>query len=413
MISKATLAVTAFATLFIVLTKASPETNLNDGVCTPPYDPQTFRVPDAAASVIPAIPFTNKIKTKDADFGPLEQLAGTWISAVDKTGYGIHTTCMPSPGATPETIPGIFHFLSEQYTEELTFTLIEKGVRNRAGTNEQMVGAVKYNQSIKNDKGVGIHEETGMYMNLGDMYYHAASDETIKTDFGGIRLKPGDGGRPFVPTHKLARSGTIPHGNSILLLGSGVENQKGAPSWPTGIETWKPTKGKEVNEHLAISPSMGGGGSFPINLDEKAPEWVHDKTLFHRNPDSNFAYTQRILSHSLYPYSIRPDLRLRDALKKQKVKSYTKITLDTEFNEGQGAQGGIMNAPLVHISTPVTKMILNMWIEEVEEEDGETFLQLQYEQIMFFQFGFGSDGGTTLWPHIQVNTLRKKKPDDC
>lgn len=198
------------------------------------YDPQTFRVPDAKAEVIRAIPFTDEIKTKNADFGPLKQLAGTWISAVDKTGYGIHTTCMPSPGTTPGTIPGIFHFLSEQYTEEMTFTLIEKGVRNRAGTNEQMVGAVKYDQSIKNDKGVGIHEETGMYMNLGDMYYHAASKETIKTDLGGKRLQPGDGGQPFVPTHKLARSGTIPHGNSILLLGSGDAKRTGAPIWPAG-----------------------------------------------------------------------------------------------------------------------------------------------------------------------------------
>lgn len=179
-----------------------------------------------------------------------------------------------------------------------------------------------------------------------------------------------------------------------------------------GIETWKPTKGKQVNEHLAISPTMGGGGSFPIDLDKEAPAWVHDQGLFGRNPDSNFTYTQRILAHPLYPYSARPDLRLRDALKKQKVKSYTKITLDTEFNDGQGAQGGIMSTPLVHISTPVTKMTLNMWIEEVEDEGGETFLQLQYEQIMFFQFGFGSKGGVTLWPHIQVNTLRKK-PDDC
>ena len=52
------------------------------------------------------------------------------------------------------------------------------------------------------------------------------------------------------------------------------------------------------------------------------------------------------------------------------VKSYTKITLDTEFNDGQGAQGGIMSTSLVHRSTPVMKMILNMWIEEVEDKDG-------------------------------------------
>ena len=30
------------------------------------------------------------------------------------------------------------------------------------------------------------------------------------------------------------------------------------------------------------------------------------------------------------------------------------------------------------------------------------------EQVILFEFGFGSDGTKTLWPHIQVNTLVRK-----
>ncbi|WP_228430657.1 hypothetical protein [Chryseobacterium oleae] len=47
-------------------------------------------------------------------------------------------------------------------------------------------------------------------------------------------------------------------------------------------------------------------------------------------------------------------------------------------------------------------------------EDGKEILQLQYEQIVFFESDFGNDGGTTSWPHIQVNTLRKLQdiPED-
>jgi hypothetical protein len=169
-----------------------------------------------------------------------------------------------------------------------------------------------------------------------------------------------------------------------------------------GIDAWE-------EEHLAISRSMGGAGG-PIDLDQPAPAWAHDETLTKRNPDSNFTYTQRIVAHELYPYSVRPDLRLRDVIKDQNVVSHTFIQLDTEFNDGQGDQGGILNTPLVNRNTPISKMTLRMWIEEVVE-DGETILQLQYEQVMFFQFGFGANGGITLWPHIQVNTLRKK-PDE-
>jgi len=54
----------------------------------------------------------------------------------------------------------------------------------------------------------------------------------------------------------------------------------------------------------------------------------------------------------------------------------------------------------------VTRMRLRLWIETIIE-DGQEVQQLQYEQITNFEFHFGTDGGTTLWPHIQVNTLRK------
>ena len=56
-------------------------------------------------------------------------------------------------------------------------------------------------------------------------------------------------------------------------------------------------------------------------------------------------------------------------------------------------------------------MRYRMWLEtiEIEDENGNTkeIEQLQYEQIVDFEFMFGSNGETTLWPHIQVNTLRR------
>jgi len=351
-------------------------------------------------------PFTKERLDRPADHDVLKKLKGTWVNT-DKTNLGIHTTCLPSPGTNSEQIPGKFHFLTENYTETLKFELIEDVVRNRGGTNEQMVGAVKYSQSIKStETGKGIHEEVGMYMWLNDMYNHPATCETVEKDLGAPELRPGDGARGphFVPQHTIARSGTIPHGNSMLLIGSAKNDIPGAPSFPTGIATWD-------FDHLALSPTMGGVG-LDVNLDEPRPSWVFDLGLPLRDPSGNKSYTQRILADKHYPYSTRPDLRLRDTLKDQKVKKHDFIKLDSEFDNGQGPQGGITSTPMVTKYTPVTKMTLRMWIEEVEEEgEEEPILQLQYEQVMFFQFGFGTDGGKTFWPHIQVNTLRKKKED--
>jgi hypothetical protein len=65
----------------------------------------------------------------EADYGVLKQLVGTWANHDPHdckkkgggfAGFGLHTTCMPSPGSNSEQIPGKFHFLCENYTEELT-----------------------------------------------------------------------------------------------------------------------------------------------------------------------------------------------------------------------------------------------------------------------------------------------------
>jgi hypothetical protein len=360
-------------------------------------------------------PFYPGVLEKPAEYSLLMKLEGTWVNT-DKTGLGIHTTCMPSPGSSSEQIPGSFHFLSENYTEELRFDLVPGAVRNRGGSNEQMVGAVKYNQIIKSkntDK--LIHEENGMYLWLDDMYKHPASVESVKVDVGASAgIIPGTKGPTFLPRHKIARSGTIPHGSSILLLGEPRDKDEkpfktrgastsipGKPEFPEGLATWN-------FDHLAISLSMGGAGDDPINLDEPPPAWVWDQTLPIRDPNGNRSYTQRILAHGLYPYSTRPDLRLRDTIRDHNIKSHELIILETQYDSGQGPQGGILNIPMIDKFTPVKKMTLRMWIEEVEE-DGKTILQLQYEQLMHFAFGFGTDGGVTLWPHIQVNTLRKQE----
>jgi hypothetical protein len=355
--------------------------------------------------------FTDDVLQKPAEYGVLKLLEGTWVNHIptggnkEGAGFGLHTTCLPSPGTNSETIPGKFHFLCENYTEELTFTLVPGGVRNRGGANEQMIGAVKYNQSIKNEKGTPIHEENGMYLSLNNMYNHPASKESIETDIGFPEISVGDGskGPIFVPSHTLSRSGTIPHGSSIQLLGSDSGVKQGKPNFPEGTAAWD-------FDHLAISPTMGGAGTTdedPIDLDKERPKWVLNESLPTNDPGGNKTYTQRILAHALYPYSVRPDLRLRDTIKDQNIEEHITITMGTEFDAGQGPQGGILNTPMIQKFTPIKKMSHTMWIETVIE-DGKKIQQLQYEQVMFFAFQFGSTGGTTVWPHIQVNTLRKK-----
>ncbi|WP_338849780.1 peroxidase, FMP-type [Massilia sp. W12] len=373
--------------------------------------------------------YTDAVLSEPANYGILQQLIGTWVNVNPEkknTGWGMHTTCMPSPGTNSETIFGIFHFLCDDYTEELTFTPVAGGVRNRGGTNEQFIGALEYRQSIQRvSDGVGIHEEAGMYLWLNQMYNHPADEESVLEDNGypGIAIGAGANGPNFVPPYAIARSGTIPHGTSIMLTGSFAEDVPGKPPYPTGTDCWtlpfvaswpqlQIANGPNLAASpLAISPSMGAESFLPkpqdgpLNLDQPAPAWAFDKSLPVTDPDGNLTYFQRIVADPHYPYSVRPDLRLRDAIKDQNISKYTLIQLSSRHDGGP--QGGVMNTPFVQKFANVTEMTLNMWLETVVE-DGQEILQLQYEQIIFFEFMFGSNGQTTRWPHIQVNTLRKK-----
>lgn len=204
----------------------------------------------------------------------------------------------------------------------------------------------------------------------------------------------------------------IPHGSTITLLGDLVRNNApeieedekflfiGPPPFPEGDAAWK-------YDHLSISRTMGGAGaseSKPINLDQPPPAWVFEKLNNKNDEGENKIYTQRILANPLYPYSVRPDLRLRDSNKGKEIKNYVLIQMSSKNKTG--AQGGILNVPFVNRFVPTVEMNTNMWIETIVE-DGKEILQLQYEQVIFFEFDFGDDGGTTSWPHIQVNTLRK------
>lgn len=186
--------------------------------------------------------YSDAVLDAPANYGILEQLIGTWVNVnpnKNATGWGLHTTCMPSPGTNTETIFGIFHFLCEDYTEELSFAPVSGGVRNRGGTNEQFAGAIEYKQSVQRvSDGVGIHEEVGMYLWLNEMYNHAATEQSVIDDNGYplISIGAGANGPNYVPPYSIARSGTIPHGSAIMLTGNFQQDVLGKPAFPTGTE---------------------------------------------------------------------------------------------------------------------------------------------------------------------------------
>ena len=277
------------------------------------------------------------------DLGPLQPLLGTWTSA---PGAGWNTISVPAP---PDISNGT-GFLLEivPYIETLTFQpaviAANRGpVVDGEQVTQNVVGLI-YEQKIISDcdidactsrglgKGTEIHAETGMIL------------FTDNSD----------------PGVSVARLGTIPHGDSILLMGSVEESER--PDIPV-IDTL---------------PTF-------VNGDPVPPGYLE----FSVNPFDNFNDNN-------------PNETLANQVANQTIVSTTTLTLNSEN------QGGILNIPFIKTNVDATKMNCTYWIEEVRGDSG-TFFQLQYSQVINLVFPPAGAPATELvnWPHADVNTLTK------
>jgi hypothetical protein len=383
------------------------------------------------SSVTPYNEWSEERTPRVPQFGILSKLNGTWVNW--KGGpTGLHTTPMPSPGTSSETIFGVFTFKSQEYREQLKFTQVNEPVRNRGGSNEQFSGAVKYETAIVDNENNLQHFENGMYLWLGDnhmpwdpkspyqnpptMFKHPSDAESVKTDGAEPVLGPGQLGPQFVPPHSISRSGVIPHGTTIHLIGN-VTKSDVEGNAPHIANLWE-------HEYLSVSKTMGinlrGPDPDLYHGSREKPEWTklsREEQKPHESPgnrgvNSGRAYFEKIFNYdqfgAKFPYTVQPNLKLIDANERLSFKKYDLIELDSR--QDTGVQGATVNNAMIERYCRVTRFRFRMWLEEIfDEESGMVIDQLQYEQIVDFEFMFGADGGTTQWPHIQVNTLRREK----
>ena len=183
---------------------------------------------------------------------------------------------------------------------------------------------------------------------------------------------------------------------------------------PEIAELWEP-------QYLAVSPTMGIKPETDlIQGSREKPDWTKlpredqspDGGPRESGVNSARAYIEKVFNYdqfgASFPYTVQPNLKLIDANNGLQFCKYDLIELDSRHDTG--VQGATTNNVMVHRYCRVTRMRVRIWLEEVvDETSGSIIDQLQYEQIVDFEFMFGSDGGTTQWPHIQVNTLRREK----
>lgn len=335
-------------------------------------------------------------KSGAKELGPLKFLPGKWKGV----GTGWNMIALPFEGADFK-----FRILMNQYDEELEFTTVSDNVENRglsavldksdnpsgSPTNDQFVVALDYQQSIKQrvaedtpdsgglagQAGKPIHHEPGLWLYMKNL---RAIDKDIEGDpAGGIRI----GDRVI----EVARLATIPHGNSVLALGT-VQNIDGPPTVP-------PLTGLPIGRFEDLST-----GAYDF-LDDPylAPYKHYIEKPFKGDQKHNPAFP------GFNPQDMNEILRMANL--SVDIRRSTILTVDTTRQDA-----GIVNAPFVTKQAEPVSMKSTFWIQELNEkgEDGYPKLRLQYSQVVMMDFFRPREDGLpnrARWPHISINTLEK------
>jgi hypothetical protein len=336
--------------------------------------PRTERLSTGAAPSLP-------------DLGPLEQLVGVWTGK----GTGWNMIALPFQEAPPPDAGFKFRVLMSQYDEELLFTFVDDDVPNRGLTrsgsldSDQFVVTLDYQQRIAQkvaedrppsqlagSEGLPIHHEPGLWLyekNRRSKDDHIQGDQVSEVELD------------------VARLASIPHGNSVLALGTSAV-QDGMPEIP----------------RISGLPSGRFEDVRSSEYDFKSDPYLEPYLHYINNP-----FMGDVNNVPGFPGFSPADMNeiLRFANQGVTIARTTTLTVDSTRRSG-----GISNVPFsVREAEPVS-MKSTFWIQELAEQDdyGNPRLRLQYSQVVMLHFFRPREDELperAVWPHISIATLEK------
>ncbi len=337
----------------------------------------------------PMVKLTNRGVPTPEDLGPLQQLLGVWTTR----NAGWNMIALPFQDAPAAPAGFKFRVLMNQYGEELRFDFVDDDVPNRglsridAPDPDQFVVTLDYQQKIAQvaaedrpdsgglagPPGLPIHHEPGLW--LYEKNRRSMDDQIQGDQVSQVELK-------------VARLASIPHGNSVLALGT-AEYFKEMPKIPP----------------ISGLPSGRFEDVFSPDYDFKDDPYLEPFKHYIENP-----FMGTVVGVPGFPGFNPADMNqiLRFANEGLKIRRTTVLTVDSTRKNA-----GIRNVPFsVREAEPVS-MKSTFWIQELDERDefGNPKLRLQYSQVVMMDFFRPREDqfpGRAVWPHISIATLEKE-----
>lgn len=348
---------------------------------------------------------TELAKAGDPTLGPLSMLPGTWKNTEDLDGFGFNVMALPF---LSDPLGNQYRLLMNQYNEELTFSVVDKGVPNRGRTVDQNTGGT---------------DQTIVALEYFQRIVQVTSDDFPRTDlngrFDGQAIHKEPGLWLYMTDHEtaginVARLGTIPHGNSFLAAGRVAE------------ERW-PLQDPDLTLMRSLIPNMNavvvGGGENPAEVDlEPVTDPVTGVTIDYFAPYRHFHQNPFVGKGSIHGFAgfepVHTTALLRHALENYlstigDIRRVMRLSVDSTFDHAglrRHTHNGIVNIPFVVREAEAASMNATFLIYEIEDSaTGQMRHFLQYAQNVILDFIGRPDGhpGPARWPHVSINTMER------
>ncbi|MBO0804186.1 MAG: hypothetical protein J2P25_14070 [Nocardiopsaceae bacterium] len=348
-------------------------------------------------------------------------LIGTWrnVDELTRDGKPLSYNVMPLPQDTPqpgrpaepgESEYGGFILKNFAFTETIRFNgtasagdpadqqdpgalAVAGAAPNRGGTYTQSAHAVFYEQQVRfaegPQQGQIIHLENGAWLHLG-------SQAQMTGPYTTEPAPPDAQVLPQPPALTIAKQISVPHGNSILALGSVDLNDRG---------TYDPDlSGLTVNTVFDGAPVIPDAQVPHPQPSSIATAPFYDPFAATLTADGDFENPE-------VDSALNPNYPLQLALKVIKPRAFIhwRVTTEPLF----GGTGIVTNIPFEQRRSDVTEYTADYWLlsKDRHARESKRFDYLLYTQVILLKIQISTDGGEStkeyVFPHITSNTVMK------